>query len=507
LEEEKRLHAARVDALYAAAIPSHYGAVAASGILLIVLWDVYPGGLLASWFGALVVAMLGRAALQWRYARTPAAARDPGRWEKYFTLATLAAGAVWAFIPAVLFAPDPLLQTTVIIVVGGVIIAGAALCAASEPAMYGLITLPLLSLIIQLLLQEDRIHRLLAVAVLLFGFVIERMCRQIRRSIVQAFHASLRNELLLERVEQTETRLRDAIESCPEGIAVWDDDDRLLVCNATYARLYGGGRSAAELLGTPFLGIAEQVWEMDRPADSPHTEAERAAWIERLAQRHREGSGVNREYQGRDGRWRLGSTMRMRAGGWVGLVSDITDLKRAQEALERREEMVRYLAYHDPLTGIANRRLLEDRLKQAVYQAQRRSTRVAVMLVDLDHFKQVNDSAGHVSGDAVLREVATRLARCVRKADTLARHGGDEFVIVMADVPSESDCEIVAEKVLGAFSAEFRVGDEAFVLGASIGIALFPADAGDGEALLRKADIAMYRAKQLGRNHYRFSGR
>jgi diguanylate cyclase (GGDEF)-like protein/PAS domain S-box-containing protein len=357
------------------------------------------------------------------------------------------------------------MQAAVIIVVGGVIIAGAALCAASRAAVFGLITLPLAALITQLLLQPERIQQLLAAAIVLFGFIIVRMCREMRRSIVAAFEATLRSEELLERVEQTDTRLHDAIESCPEGIAVWDAQDRLLVCNEIYARIYGGGLSAAELVGTPFVRIAEQVWEMDRPS-SQQTEAERYAWLERLVQRHREGGGISREYQGRDGRWRQGSTTRMRAGGWVGLVSDITELKRTQEELERREEMVRFLAYHDSLTGVPNRRLLEDRLRQAVFQAQRRSGRVAAMLIDLDDFKQVNDSAGHGAGDLVLQEVAMRLAGCLRKADTLARQGGDEFVIVMSDVQTQSDCQIVAEKILRALEVEFRAGGSVFKLGA-----------------------------------------
>jgi diguanylate cyclase (GGDEF)-like protein len=184
----------------------------------------------------------------------------------------------------------------------------------------------------------------------------------------------------------------------------------------------------------------------------------------------------------------------------IGVCQDITERKR-------REEMVHFLAYHDALTGLPNRRLLDDRLKQAVYQAQRRDARIAAMLVDLDDFKQVNDTAGHRAGDAVLREVAKRLGACVRKADTVARHGGDEFVILMADVHERADCQIVAEKILDALAAEFRIDGAAYKLGASIGISLFPSDAGDAEALLRNADVAMYRAKQFGKNQFRFYGR
>ena len=184
----------------------------------------------------------------------------------------------------------------------------------------------------------------------------------------------------------------------------------------------------------------------------------------------------------------------------IGVSQDITERKR-------QEEEIRYLAYHDTLTGLPNRRLLDDRLRQNVYMAQRRDGRLAVMVIDLDHFKAVNDTCGHKTGDAVLREVAHRLSTCVRKADTLARPGGDEFVVVMSELSLESDCALVAEKILRALEPGIEVDGQVFSMGASIGISLFPSDAGDGEALLRNADVAMYRAKELGRNNYRFFSR
>jgi diguanylate cyclase (GGDEF)-like protein/PAS domain S-box-containing protein len=184
----------------------------------------------------------------------------------------------------------------------------------------------------------------------------------------------------------------------------------------------------------------------------------------------------------------------------IGVSQDITERKR-------QEEEARFLAYHDTLTGLPNRRLLDDRLRQAVFLAQRRDARVAVMVMDLDNFKQVNDALGHRAGDAVLREAAHRLAGCVRKADTLARHGGDEFVVVIPDLQLDGDCQVVAEKILRSLDAPFHVDGRQFQIGASIGISLYPTDGGDGEAVLRNADVAMYRAKQLGRNNYRFYGR
>ncbi|MBM3367843.1 MAG: GGDEF domain-containing protein [Betaproteobacteria bacterium] len=131
---------------------------------------------------------------------------------------------------------------------------------------------------------------------------------------------------------------------------------------------------------------------------------------------------------------------------------------------------------------------------------------MAVMMVDMDRFKQVNDALGHRAGDVVLVQAARRIAACVRKADTVARHGGDELAIVMPGVRTAEDCCAVAAKVLQSQAVPFEVEGRDFGIGASIGVSLYPAGAGDGEALLRNADVAMYRAKQQGRNACLFYG-
>lgn len=874
----EQLHAARVAVLFDVAKPAHFATLANAAILMAVLWGPLTAHVLIGWFMAVIAVTLVRVGLQRGFAAVAATADDPHRWEMRFTLGALAGGALWAFAVAVLFPPEaPLLQMAVIFVLGGMLIGSAAVYAPSPAAFFSFSTLPFLATAAQLALQPGSTYKLLALMALVFGAMLVWVYRGLYRSIVDTLRTQLENQQLLARVARSDAQLRDAIESFPEALAVWDDADRLVLCNEAYARVHGDDCHAAELVGMPYEALAERAYRSEAGA-APDAGAH-GAWLGEQARLHREGRGVVREFQLRDGRWMRGKTIRTRAGGAVGVLTDVSDLTRAQKDYEavltvedvmldvlpvgvafvrerviercnrrleqmlgyasgeltgkstrvlfrsesawravgrdvyaqlgeggiverdarvvrkdgsplwcralarvirqdapleaaifvfadadarvaaeralraseemyrnlvetsndlvwsvdatgrwaylnpasarriyrceaseligtpclevlapevrerddavfrrlldgeaifnhetrhlrrdgtrvdlsfnaiplrdpqgavvgttgtarditeekqsaarlhesveklrlavevadlyhwewdaasdhlhwgrnpasllgvpdgsgrkwreyrdlvhpedreryvavservlrqgeaidleyrvigreggvkwlslrgkplldaagnvyrvigvsqdvterkRREEEVRFLAYHDTLTGLPNRRLLDDRLTQAVHLAKRRDRKVAVMVIDLDGFKEVNDARGHRAGDLVLREVADRLAACVRKADTLARHGGDEFVVVIPELQRASDCEVVAAKILAALQAEFRGDDRAFSLGASIGVSLYPDDAGDGEALLRNADVAMYRAKQLGRNQVLFYGR
>jgi diguanylate cyclase (GGDEF)-like protein/PAS domain S-box-containing protein len=873
--ETENLSTARVQTLFRGARPAYATTLANAAILVAVLWGATEGAVLLAWYTAVLAVTLARLALHRAFARAGGLGEARG-WENRFALGALASGAVWAYAPAVLFpAGDPLLQMAVVFVVGGSIIGAAGIYSASRVAFYSFAALPSVAIAAQLLMQPDRTYRLLGLTVLVFAVVMARVYREVYGAVVEALRARLHNEELSGRLAGSEARLRDAIESFPDAIAVWDGDDRLVVCDDAYAQLFGGGRRASELIGSAFVDVARNAFQAEQPVGYVGREDE---WIAQRVHEHRQGTGALRQFHTRDGRWKQGKSVRTVLGGYVSVVTDITDLKRAQDAylavlaeehlvldtlpvgvafverrvivrcnrrleemlgyvpgelhgkptrawyasdeqwetagaetyrrlktgdifegdarlarrdgsrlwcralgrsldpsapeasaifvfsdaseriaaeqalrasealyrnlvatsndliwsidLERRwtylnpiaaqriygcevgeligqpltdrsaqavrerdaavfgrvmageqvfdyetrhtrrdgsyvdlsfnatalrdangeivgatgtahdvseqkraaaalhenveklrlavdaadlyywewelrtdrltwgrdpggligrpdehtrvypdfremvhpedrerylaagraalasgepyaaefrvvtrdgeirwiaahgsvlrspeggatkmigvsqditerkrqEEEIRFLAYHDTLTGLPNRRLLDDRMRQAVYLAQRRDARVAALLIDLDDFKQVNDALGHRAGDAVLREVAQRLSACMRRSDTLARQGGDEFVALLPDLQRESDCQFVAEKVLRALEPEFRVEGRAFRIGASIGISIYPSDAGDGETLLRNADVAMYRAKQRGRKQYQFYG-
>lgn len=183
--------------------------------------------------------------------------------------------------------------------------------------------------------------------------------------------------------------------------------------------------------------------------------------------------------------------------GYHGVGADITDRIRTAEQF-------RHLAYHDSLTGLPNRRLFADRLDQCIVRAKRDGSTVVVMLLDLDDFKIINDSHGHTAGDEVIRIAAGRLRGCVRESDTVARLGGDEFVVLLPAIHHACDATAVADKIIEALRQPVAVGGRDYSLGVSIGIALFPEDGLSGEALMQRADGAMYQAKRSGGNRYQF---
>jgi diguanylate cyclase (GGDEF)-like protein/PAS domain S-box-containing protein len=183
--------------------------------------------------------------------------------------------------------------------------------------------------------------------------------------------------------------------------------------------------------------------------------------------------------------------------GYVVVLSDIT-----QRRLD--EERIRHQANYDALTGLPNRSLFMDRLTQAVNAADRSSHRVAVMFIDLDGFKLVNDTLGHDAGDELLREAARRLTATVRAGDTVARLGGDEFTVIMPNLANSHIAPLVAQRIITSLEQPFRFDNQEAVISASIGITVFPEDARDVQALLRNADAAMYQAKESGKANYRF---
>ncbi|MFS2219016.1 putative bifunctional diguanylate cyclase/phosphodiesterase, partial [Telluria sp. Tellsp104] len=290
---------------------------------------------------------------------------------------------------------------------------------------------------------------------------------------------------------QAEEKLRlsaTVLEHIADGVMVIDLHGKIVATNPAFTQITGyteseavGTHSSLTRLASHDAGFSETLW-----ADL----AETGFWRGELRNRRKNGETYLE--------WLTVSAVRDDADAvthYVCVFSDITKVKESQDKLD-------HLAHHDPLTGLPNRLLFHDRLQHAMVRAARNNRELAVMFIDLDRFKTVNDTLGHHIGDELLKQVAGQLAGCLRDGDTLARLGGDEFIVLLEDVDGARGARLVAEKLMQLFERPVLVSDyELFVTG-SVGISLFPQDAADMNMLIRNADVAMYQAKARGRNGY-----
>lgn len=293
------------------------------------------------------------------------------------------------------------------------------------------------------------------------------------------------------RKAQSELRLAARFfEDSGEAIMITGPDKTILAVNTAFSKITGYARS--ETLGRP-AGFMS----------SGHHDADYFARMAQCLQTsdHWQGEIWNRRKNGQVFPEWLGiSAVRNEQDcltHYVAIFSDISEKKATEARLE-------FLAHHDPLTRLPNRILVRDRLAQALAQATREESHVALLYLDLDHFKMVNDTLGHVVGDQLLKAVVWRLQRCVRDTDTISRLGGDEFLIVLTGVHDTSAISLIGEKILQQMDAPFVIEEHTLSVSFSIGIALYPDDGGDFDTLLLKADTAMYHAKESGRNAYRY---
>ena len=190
--------------------------------------------------------------------------------------------------------------------------------------------------------------------------------------------------------------------------------------------------------------------------------------------------------------------------GYVGYIQDITKQKETQKLVETQTQQLKYQAHHDALTDLPNRALFADRLSQAIIHAKRAHQKFALLFIDLDQFKKINDTLGHDIGDTVLIEASTRLSKSIRQEDTLARLGGDEFCVILKNIKDIKDVSLVAQKIVNVMKEPIKIKQHSLYVTSSVGISIYPDDATQETELVKHADVAMYKAKEEGRNNYQF---
>ncbi len=289
---------------------------------------------------------------------------------------------------------------------------------------------------------------------------------------------------------RSEKKLRNLYDTISDGIVMTDLKERVLECNQRYLDMLGYTRD--EIKWASYEDITPAPWR------------EREIFINSRIFSQGYSEEYEKEYRRKDGarfpvsikKWIIRDEKGFPAGMWA-IVRDITERKKLEDA-------IKYQAYHDALTGLPNRTLFIDHLNLELAQARRNHKLLATMFLDLDRFKIINDTLGHTTGDHLLKAVSERLKTCVRESDTVARMGGDEFNILLADMAHAEHAATIAEKIISVFKGPFEIGGIDLHVTTSIGISLYPGDGENAETLLKNADTAMYNAKEAGRNNYQF---
>ncbi|MET0531030.1 MAG: EAL domain-containing protein [Microvirga sp.] len=353
----------------------------------------------------------------------------------------------------------------------------------------GLILLALLGWHNRLLEKAHRELRLLADNFQNMSVKLERTNKALGSAYEEL---QLRNEALQRQEHELRTqneRFDAALNNMSHGLCMVDGNEHIIVFNARFAHLFGLDSSVES--GTTLGGLLEQA--VSRPWRN--AEALRGILVEQqeLLRNRQQFTFIHEQP---DGQTFAISHQPMSNGGWVATYEDITERRQA-------ESQIAYMAHHDALTDLANRVLFREQLDHALVEAQRQKLLVGVLCLDLDRFKDVNDSLGHETGDTLLQAVAARLRSCIRSQDVVARLGGDEFAILqIASDPQE--CAMLATRICEAIGMPYDLDGQEIVIGTSIGIALASDDNPSPDHLLKQADLALYRAKAEGRGTYRF---
>ena len=311
------------------------------------------------------------------------------------------------------------------------------------------------------------------------------------------------------------TVLDNAIEAMSDGFVMWDENDRLVTCNQRYRELYAPS--------APFMAVGAHFEDIIRKGAErgqyPQADGDLDEFVRDVTSWHRQGSGsIERLLP--DGRWLLITERRTRDGGIVGIRTDITPLKgaladlaaanlRANEAAEEarqqnaalveQEGRIRFLAHHDDLTSLQNRFAFRGQIAKSLLRAGAEPAEVALLFLDLDHFKDVNDTLGHPVGDLLLLSVAERLATCVSDTACVARLGGDEFAVLSLGREQPQPAQALAARIIEVLSQPYLIQDRTISISASVGIAVAEGPDFDADLLLKQADLALYQAKAQGR--------
>jgi diguanylate cyclase (GGDEF)-like protein/PAS domain S-box-containing protein len=520
--EKNPIYAEQIRLLFRYSLVGSVATLLVLSLLGAILWDEFTANAwLFGWFVVAAIVTIGRFALYKVFIHRDRPAREMRSWEMAFLAGATLTGLCWLVISTVLL-PDTahMVQRVSVVMLLMLHTTGAVAFYAPHRLAYRIVAfLTLVPLAGALAFSGGRVDLFLAGFVLILAIVLPFVHARVHRSLadslsmkratdhltsqlatergrLQEVNEALAEEMLERlKAQQSELvaaqKLRLHFERTPLAVIEWDRQQRISAWNPAAEAIFGFamseaiGRSLADLVGTPedkegLELMCSELLETREGNKSTLSNATKA------------GRTIHCEWYNTPLVDPLGTVI-----GFASLVQDITERLNT-------ERTIHYMAHHDALTGLPNRRLMQDRLTQAIMAARRKQRHVAVLFLDLDRFKVVNDTLGHDTGDFILKDVARRLVSCVREVDTVSREGGDEFVIILPDLDVPESARVVADKILKELARPVEIGGHEIHITPSIGISHYPNDATDVNQLLKHADNAMYQAKDAGRNTVRF---
>jgi len=475
-----------------------------AAIVAVGLWNDVSREALLAWL-LLTLAITVGIYLRPRKRLLPEATALSPRALRRATLFAVIAALPWSILPIVYLGHVPHTDELVVITVcAGMSAGGSILLAPVYPAALtyvGMILIPFAAKCFALIGAGYGVLGVLALSY--GGFLVAVIATTARLSVerTEALRAlSQSTQLLRERdaiISTQNERFEMALNNMSQGLCFFDGQERLIVCNQRYIDMYGldpervrPGISLSDILHMRYESGACPTIRME----------DYRAWRSRVASSDLPSETM---YRLRDGRIFAIHYQPMADGAWVSTTDDITDRQRLADQLEQSHKALTHMATHDALTGLANRTLFRERLDAGLAASRAGESGVAVLILDLNKFKLVNDTLGHPVGDALLKAVATRLCACVRGEDMVARLGGDEFAVVVRTADPVKEAAAIAKRIQTSLTSNFDVMGCDLRIGTSIGIATCKGNVG-AEELIRQADAAQYRAKGEAGDCYRF---
>ncbi len=540
-----KVFAGQVEFLYRQLRAGLYASMAVGILLVMALWTQTPRQHLLIWLGFLITVAISRLFLLSMFSRNAPKSDAMHHWLKYFTLGTAAMGCVWGAGSYILLPVEsPVYMVLMLFALGGVMVAASqSLSATGTPFVVFLVPIALLTSA-KLFMQDEPMHLWMGLLILFFSIVLLLYSRNFNKVLLNSLKVQFNNADLVHTLkEEIAHRKRSEaivieLNRSMEQLArkeplqnIFDNISRMIETQlpGSMSSILLLDPSGKHLIANSAPSLPEAYCNaIDSEAIGPNvgscgTAAYRNEMVivddianNPLWENYR---GLAQEYE-LAACWSV--PIRNALGEVLGALAlyfktpcapDSAKIEMIQStanfagiAIEYKqsEDVLQRLAHEDALTSLPNRALLMDRLEQSIAQAKRQHGQFAMLFVDLDHFKSINDTLGHEAGDIVLVEVANRLKQCVREMDTVARLGGDEFMLILTDIRDTKDVVIVAEKVLKSLSLPFDIDGGEYFIGGSIGISFYPSDGTDVDTLIRNADAAMYRAKDEGREGYQF---